>query len=87
MQLNILNKKPKRLWEWREYKKGSLIENGIVLNETATLIWKLCDGKRSVNQIIREVFKKYNASEEKVRGDVLELIETLLKEKTIELKS
>jgi len=85
MQLNILNKKPKRLWKWREYKKGSLIENGIVLNKTATFIWKLCDGKRSVNQIIREVLKKYNTSEERVKGDVLDWIETLLKEKTIEL--
>lgn len=85
MQFNILNKKPKRLWEWREYKKGSLIENGIALNETATFIWKLCDGKRTINQIIREILKKYNTSEERAKDDTLGLIETLLKEKTIEL--
>lgn len=84
-KLNIFKKKPKRLWEWREYKSGSLIENGIALNKTATFIWKLCDGKRTISQIIREILKKYNTSEEKARRDILGLIETLLKEKTIEL--
>lgn len=85
MRSTIFNKKPKRLWEWREYERGSLIENGIVLNETATFIWKLCDGKRSINQIIREIMKEYNVSEGKAKKDVLDWIETLLKEKTIEL--
>lgn len=85
MQLAILNKKPKRLWEWREYEKGSLIENGIVLNETATFIWKLCDGKRTLNQIILEIMKEYDVSKEKAKKDVLEWVKTLLKEKTIEL--
>ena len=85
MRSTILNKKPKKLWEWREYERGSLIENGIVLNETATFIWKLCDGKRSINQIIREIMKEYNVSEGKAKKDVLDWIETLLKEKTIEL--
>jgi len=85
MRSTILNKKPKKLWEWREYERGSLIENGIVLNETATFIWKLCDGKRSINQIIHEIMKEYNVSKEKAKKDVLDWIETLLKEKTIEL--
>jgi len=85
MQSNILNKKPKRLWEWREYEKGSLIENGIALNETATFVWKLCNGKKTVNQIIHKVLKKYNVSEERAKRDVLDWIETLLEEKTIEL--
>jgi hypothetical protein len=85
MQSTILSKKPKRLWEWREYEKGSLIENGIVLNETATFIWKLCDGERTINQIIREIMKEYNVSEERAKKDVLEWTERLLKEKTIEL--
>jgi len=86
MQLNILlNKKPKRLWEWRKYKKGSLIENGIVLNEAATFIWELCNGERNINQIIHEVTKEYNVSEETAKKDVLELIKVLLEEKTIEV--
>lgn len=86
MQPTILNKKPKGLWEWREYEKGSLIENGIALNETATFIWKLCDGKRTIDQIIQKLMEEYRVSEKRAKRDVLNLIETLLKEKTIELK-
>jgi len=85
MQSNIVGKKPKGLWEWREYKNGSLIENGIALNETATFIWKLCDGKRTINQIVVEVLKNYDVSEERARKDVLNCIKILIKEKTIEL--
>jgi hypothetical protein len=85
MQSTILNKKPERLWEWREYKNGSLIENGIALNKTATFIWKLCDGKRPIKQIILNVLQKYNVSEEKARKDVLAYLKILLEEKTIKL--
>jgi hypothetical protein len=85
MQSTILNKKPKRLWEWREYKNGSLVENGIALNKTATFIWKLCNGKRTVNQIILNVLQKYNIPEERAKKDVLDWIKILVEEKTIEL--
>ena len=85
MEASILNKKPKRLWEWREYKSGSLIENGVALNETATFIWKLCDGKRTVDQIISEVLKNYDVSEERTKQDILNYIKLLIKEKTLKI--
>ena len=85
MESILINKKPQRLWEWREYKSGSLIENGIALNETATFVWKLCDGKGTINQIILELLKKYSVSKQKAKKDVLNCIKTLAKEKTIQL--
>lgn len=83
MKLNILYKKPKRLWEWREYKKGSLIENGIILNNTATFVWKLCNGKKTVNELILSFSKKYSIDKKRATEDVLECVSTLYKEKTL----
>jgi len=86
LNMKTFNKKPEKLWEWREYKKGCLIENGIALNETATFIWKCCDGIKTINDIVSEVAKHYKIKREKAKKDVLKLIKILLKEKALRLK-
>jgi len=81
-----LNQKPLRLWEWREYKSGSLIENGIALNDTGTFIWKLCDGKTTINEIIAAVIKKYDVEKQNAEKDVLGLIKLLIEENALKIK-
>ncbi|PIP15276.1 hypothetical protein COS51_00430 [Candidatus Roizmanbacteria bacterium CG03_land_8_20_14_0_80_36_21] len=81
-----LNQKPLRLWEWREYKSGSLIENGIALNDTGTFIWKLCDGKTTINEIIAAVIKKYDVEKQNAEKDVLGLIQLLIEENALKIK-
>ncbi|MEM5782355.1 MAG: PqqD family protein [Candidatus Aenigmatarchaeota archaeon] len=82
----FLYKKPQGLWELREYKNGSLLENGIALNKTATLIYKLCNGKETVNEIINIIWKKYMVDKRKVRNDVVNCIQELLNNGAIKLK-
>ena len=83
---NILEAKPIKIWEIREYKKGSLLENGIVLNETATLIYKLCDGKKMVNEIIKIIFENYKVEQKKAQADIVKCIKELLAADSIKLK-
>lgn len=85
MKSLTLNQKPFRLWEWREYKSGSLIENGIALNDTGTFIWKLCNGKTTFAKIIAAVVKKYDVEKQTAEKDVLGLIKLLIEENALKL--
>ncbi len=81
-----LSQKPLRLWEWREYKSGSLIENGIALNDTGTFIWKLCDGKTTIGKIINALIKKYDVDKQIAEKDVFGLIQLLIEENALKIK-
>jgi pyrroloquinoline quinone biosynthesis protein D len=58
------------------YKGGS--HKAIYLNETAALVWKLCDGTRTVDDIAAVLTE--NFSEPHVAHDVRQAIETLVRE-------
>jgi hypothetical protein len=60
------------------YRLGG--HKAIHLNDTATVIWKLCDGSRSVQDIIDLLTKEYPGSETAVAADVREAIELLVSE-------
>jgi hypothetical protein len=60
------------------YRLGG--HKAIHLNETATVIWKLCDGSRTVQEIIDLLKKEYPGSELAVATDVREAIELLVSE-------
>jgi len=79
-----INTKLKRKWEWREYKSGSLIENGIALNETGTFIWKKCDGKTTIKDIAKAVEEKFDISENQAEKDVNEFIALLISENALD---
>ncbi len=86
MEINTLKQKPLRRWEWREYKEGSLIENGIALNKTGTFIWKLCDGKTSTDEIVSKLMIEYKIERQTAEKDVLGLIKLLIEEKCLDIK-
>ena len=52
----------------------------IYLNESAALVWHLCDGRRSVADIIDLLINSYPDIEDAVRADVIEAIDSLVLE-------
>jgi len=60
------------------YRLGA--HKAIHLNDSATVIWKLCDGSRTVQDIIGLLEKEYPGSEAAVAADVGEAIELLVSE-------
>lgn len=57
------------------YRLGT--HKAIHLNETATLIWKLCDGSRTVQEIVDLLKKEFPNSEADIAVDVREAVELL----------
>jgi Coenzyme PQQ synthesis protein D (PqqD) len=70
--------------KWREYLRGIIIEPELALNETAAVLFRLIDGKKSITEISLEASKHYqNITVEKVLEDARALIERLEEEKIV----
>ena len=54
------------------------------LNEVASRIWELCNGKNSAEHIRSTVYAKYKSEQNQVTKDVDHFLAKLLKEKLIE---
>lgn len=72
--------KPLKTQEWRQYEKGSLLENGLALNETATFIFSLCDGKTPVSDIVRKVTSEFDIDPETAEKDTVDCVQLLIEE-------
>lgn len=48
-----------------------------ILNEVGSLIWKLMDGFRDIEQLVKELCKEYEVSVEEAKKDIEEFIEDL----------
>ena len=60
------------------YRLGA--HKAIHLNDSATVIWKLCDGSRTLQDIIDLLKKEYPGSEAAVAADVREAVQLLFSE-------
>ena len=60
------------------YRLGA--HKAIHLNDTATLIWRLCDGSRTIHDIVEVLQKEYPSAEPAIAADVHEAIELLFQE-------
>jgi coenzyme PQQ biosynthesis protein PqqD len=60
------------------YRLGA--HKAIHLNETASLIWKLCDGTRSMQDIVAFLGQEYPDSRDDLSTDVREAVEMLIRE-------
>jgi pyrroloquinoline quinone biosynthesis protein D len=58
----------------------------IYLNETATVIWKLCDGTRTVKEIIDLLVEAFPDAASDVRADIKETIDELVRNGALQLK-
>jgi len=81
----LLKQKPLMLWEYRIYSKGSLLENGVVLNDTAVFVYQECNGNNTVSDILSKLCKNYNVKENRAKRDLLTLIRNLIKEEAIKI--
>jgi len=52
-------------------------ERVLTPDETAVAVLKLCDGQRTVEDIVQALAKEYSAPAEVIRTDVLELLQGL----------
>lgn len=59
--------------------------NYFSLNEVGHRIWELCDGTRTIAQIVDALAAEYEAPTEQLTQDVLELLETLRNRQLVEL--
>lgn len=57
----------------------------LYFNQTASLIWQLCDGERSVEQIIALLAAAYPEAETDIPADVQATLEDFLKQGCIEV--
>ncbi len=57
---------------------GNLDAEMFALNATGVDIWNKLDGKRTLDHIINLLSGKYDMPYDQIRGDILELFETLL---------
>jgi len=80
-----LAKKARLKWDARE-KKFMLLypERGLLLNDSAAEIVKLCDGTRSVSQIIDAICAEKQADRDLVTKDVNDLLQKLRERRLLE---
>ncbi len=62
------------------------LATAVYLNETGALIWELCDGSRSVGDIITTLCEHYPESSAQIEIDVTSLISQLTERDIAELK-
>ncbi len=62
------------------------LATAVYLNETGALIWELCDGRRSVADIIVTLCERYPESCDRIEIDVTVLINQLADRGIAELK-
>ncbi len=60
------------------YRLGA--HKAIHLNQSAAVIWTLCDGNRTVQNIVDLLLKEYPGSEPDISSDVLRAVDALVKE-------
>ncbi len=70
-----MNPKRKSDVYWSKYKGKAITETGYAFNEAGTVIWELCDGSKSVEEIAAVVAKKFDITQETAEADVKEFLE------------
>jgi len=61
--------------EWLLFKPDS--QKAIYLDETASVIWQMCDGSRDAEQLAKEIASHYPDSEEDVITDIFTTLDVL----------
>lgn len=62
-----------------------LHNTAMYLNDTARLVWQMCDGLRSIGEIISQLEETYPDVREQIRGDVEEVMQMLLEPQALKL--
>ncbi len=57
------------------------------LNPLGTTIWTMCDGSRSLQEVLTSICSRYEVPEETAKHDLLQLMTQLNQEGLVELRS
>jgi len=62
------------------------LDSGVyyTLNSAGRFVWESLDGKKSLSDIHEAMLDRYEADREGVKGDLLEILEDLMKEDLVE---
>ena len=76
---------------WRTLDTEALVvdvKGGLLypLNTVGARIWELCDGTRSVDEIVVALAAEFDASETTIRADAVEFIERLADAKLVSIE-
>jgi hypothetical protein len=76
---------------WRTLDTEALVvdvKGGLLypLNSVGARIWELCDGARSVDEIVGVIATEFDAPEPTIRADAIEFIERLADAKLISIE-
>lgn len=81
----------RRSMPWRTLDTEALVvdvKSGLLypLNSVGARIWELCDGARSVDEIVGVVANEFAAPEASIRADTVEFIERLADAKLVSIE-
>lgn len=62
------------------------LATSLYLNESGALIWELCDGKRSIAEVIEVLAELYPENREQIADDVRTLLRRLLEKEIATLR-
>lgn len=60
-----------------------LREEVLVLNETASDVWRLCDGEHSLDEIVRLIARAYQIDAEEHREEISKTVGTFLEKRLL----
>jgi Coenzyme PQQ synthesis protein D (PqqD) len=63
------------------------LKKTIYLNESATAVWQLCDGRRTVQQVVDILANAYPEAHAEVAADVNDAIDNLFREGALRLET
>ncbi len=58
-----------------------------VFNPVGSRVWELCDGSRTVDEVIDRIVAEYDVDRARAQEDVVAFVEQLIAERVIELSS
>ena len=62
-----------------------LQSKAMYLNDTANLVWQLCDGQKSVGEIISLLEQAYPTHSDQIRSDVVNVLQVLMESEALQL--
>jgi len=63
-----------------------IARKAIYLNESAAVVWQLCDGNRSIREIVDMLAEAYPGARDELSVDVMEAVERLEREGALRIK-
>lgn len=62
------------------------LTTSLYLNETGALVWQLCDGERTVTEIIELLCRMYPENAERIGPEVIALLDSFVARQVAELR-